>query len=64
MEKKKYIQPKIEVVNLELEGVIQTISATEIVDENGNPTGDNMGSGGESNNEDDVPAPVFFPDFD
>lgn len=64
MKKKRYIQPEIEVVNLELEGVIQTISAVDVVDTSGNSTGDNIGSGGESNNEDDLGAPVFFPDLD
>lgn len=64
MKKKRYIQPEIEVVNLELEGVIQTISAVDVVDTSGNSTGDNIGSGGESNTEDDLGAPVFFPDFD
>ena len=64
MEKKRYIQPEMEVVNFNMENVLQAISAVKIVDENNKPTGENMETGGESNNEGDVPAPIFFPDLD
>lgn len=64
MEKKRYIQPEMEVVNFDMENVLQTISAVDVVDTSGKSTGDNVGSGGESNNEEDLGAPVFFPDFD
>lgn len=64
MEKKRYIQPEMEVVNFNMENVLQAISDVKIVDENNKPTGENMESGGESKNEGDLGAPVFFPDLD
>jgi len=64
MEKKRYIQPEMEVVNFDMENVLQTISAVDVVDPSGKSTEDNVESGGESNKESDVPAPIFFPDLD
>lgn len=64
MEKKRYIQPEMEVVNFDMENVLQTISAVDVVDPSGNSTEDNIESGGESNNEGDLGAPVFFPNLD
>ena len=63
MEKKRYIQPEMEVVNFNMENVLQAVSAVKIVDENNKPTGDKIETD-ESNNPSDVPAPIFFPDLD
>ena len=63
MEKKRYIQPEMEVVNFNMENVLQAVSAVKIVDENNKPTGENMETD-VSDNASDVPAPIFFPDLD
>ena len=63
MEKKRYIQPEMEVVNFNMENVLQAVSAVRVVDENNKSTGEIIETD-ESNKQSDVPAPIFFPDLD
>lgn len=63
MKKKRYIQPEIEVIATGT----NTLLAGSFDGDITNPTGGNEGkvpTGGNTEDTDDVPAPVFFPDLD
>ena len=59
MEKKRYIQPEIEVINMTMDCILNAISANIIVGTDGENQGTIPG-GGESGNEGDLFAPVMF----
>ena len=64
MDKKRYIKPEMEVTFMKIDTIILSSFDADVTNPDGTTSGDEITTGGETNNENDVPAPIFFPDLD